>query len=133
MYTPPALLNYVKCSLDRKHEGCYTKVALPLFENEKIIEQPLDTWSLKDRYATAAVQQIFTARYICFLSNLDSNMSSSPSQTEWPLVTNIYVYTYFQLVMEFLEYHGIVKGQFQRLKIMKFYIFLSKSLNISDF
>ncbi|XP_051524145.1 arylsulfatase G isoform X2 [Myxocyprinus asiaticus] len=44
-----------------KHEGCYTKVALPLFENETIVEQPLDTWSLKERYATAAVTQILTA------------------------------------------------------------------------
>lgn len=58
-------LKYVeKSSLNRKHEECYTKVALPLFENETIIEQPLDTWSLKDRYATAAVNQIFTARFV---------------------------------------------------------------------
>ncbi len=58
-------LKYVeKYSLDRKHEECYAKVALPLFENETIIEQPLDTWSLKDRYATAAVNQIFTARFV---------------------------------------------------------------------
>jgi len=57
-----ALLKYLKCSPARKHEGCYTQVALPLFENETIIEQPLDTWSLKDRYARVAVKQIFTAR-----------------------------------------------------------------------
>ncbi|NP_001352290.1 arylsulfatase G isoform X1 [Danio rerio] len=56
---PPCV--HSQYSINKKHEGCYTKVGLPLFENEKIIEQPLDTWSLKDRYATAAVQQIFTA------------------------------------------------------------------------
>ncbi|XP_067286676.1 arylsulfatase G isoform X3 [Pseudorasbora parva] len=61
---PPCVLNQYtnRCvSLYRKHEGCYTQVALPLFENETIIEQPLDTWSLKDRYARVAVEQIFTA------------------------------------------------------------------------
>ncbi|XP_042623482.1 arylsulfatase G-like isoform X1 [Cyprinus carpio] len=47
----------------RKHEECYTEVALPLFENETIIEQPLDTWSLKNRYASAAVKQIFTTSF----------------------------------------------------------------------
>ncbi|XP_056628141.1 arylsulfatase G-like isoform X3 [Triplophysa dalaica] len=44
-----------------KHEQCYSKVALPLFENETIVEQPLDTWSLKERYAAAAVKQIKTS------------------------------------------------------------------------
>lgn len=58
------LLKYVKSSLNRKHEECYTEVALPLFENETIIEQPLDTWSLKNRYASAAVKQIFTTRCV---------------------------------------------------------------------
>uniref|UniRef100_A0A671P9M5 Arylsulfatase G n=1 Tax=Sinocyclocheilus anshuiensis TaxID=1608454 RepID=A0A671P9M5_9TELE len=56
---PPCL--HSQSSLNRKHEECYTKVSLPLIENETIFEQPLDTWSLKDRYATAAVNQIFTA------------------------------------------------------------------------
>ncbi|TRZ00346.1 hypothetical protein DNTS_002865 [Danionella cerebrum] len=51
----------VQSHATRKNEGCYMKLALPLFENETIVEQPLDTWSLKDRYAKAAVQQIFTA------------------------------------------------------------------------
>ncbi|XP_072524260.1 arylsulfatase G isoform X2 [Salminus brasiliensis] len=46
----------------RKHGGCDTKVALPLFENQTIIEQPLDLWDLTGRYAKAAVGQILTAR-----------------------------------------------------------------------
>lgn len=80
-------VKYVKCWLYRKHEGCYTQVALPLYENETIIEQPLDTWSLKDRYARVAVKQIFTARYVhrfwlwlytVIYSDLDTDLSSFP-------------------------------------------------------
>ncbi|KAA0725235.1 Arylsulfatase G [Triplophysa tibetana] len=50
-----------KVLFNRKHEQCYSKVPLPLFENETIVEQPLDTWSLKERYAAAAVKQIKTS------------------------------------------------------------------------
>lgn len=55
---PPCIRHHYT---SRKHDQCYSKVALPLFENETIVEQPLDTWSLKDRYAAAAVTQIKTA------------------------------------------------------------------------
>ncbi|KAK3528928.1 hypothetical protein QTP70_012857 [Hemibagrus guttatus] len=46
----------------RKGGGCDTKTALPLFENQSIVEQPLDLWTLTEKYAKAAVTQILTAR-----------------------------------------------------------------------
>ncbi|KAI5623231.1 arylsulfatase G precursor, partial [Silurus asotus] len=46
----------------RKDAGCDTKIALPLFENQSIIEQPLDLWELTEKYAKAAATQILTAR-----------------------------------------------------------------------
>ncbi|KAI4873484.1 hypothetical protein NFI96_032575, partial [Prochilodus magdalenae] len=46
----------------RKPEGCDTKIALPLFENQTIVEQPLDLWNLTGQYAKAAVRQMLTAR-----------------------------------------------------------------------
>ncbi|XP_026861843.2 arylsulfatase G isoform X2 [Electrophorus electricus] len=46
----------------RKHGGCDTKIALPLFENQSILEQPLDLWNLTGQYAKAASRQILTAR-----------------------------------------------------------------------
>ncbi|XP_049320310.1 arylsulfatase G isoform X2 [Astyanax mexicanus] len=46
----------------RKRGECDSKVALPLFENQTIVEQPLDLWALTGRYAKAAVRQILTAR-----------------------------------------------------------------------
>ncbi|XP_030629718.1 arylsulfatase G [Chanos chanos] len=46
----------------QKHGGCYTGVALPLFENQTILEQPVDLWSLTERYTTAAVKILHSAR-----------------------------------------------------------------------
>ncbi|XP_058262089.1 arylsulfatase G isoform X4 [Hemibagrus wyckioides] len=46
----------------RKGGGCDTKTALPLFENQSIVEQPLDLWTLTEKYAKAAGTQILTAR-----------------------------------------------------------------------
>ncbi|KPP64304.1 arylsulfatase G-like [Scleropages formosus] len=40
----------------REKRGCYSKVALPLFENLTIIEQPLDLWTLAEMYTTTAVR-----------------------------------------------------------------------------
>lgn len=58
--TCPACIHNIQY-ISGKHEQCYSKVALLLFENETIVEQPLDTWSLKERYAAAAVTQIKTS------------------------------------------------------------------------
>ncbi|KAM4623757.1 arylsulfatase G [Polymixia lowei] len=42
--------------------GCYTKVGLPLFENGSIVEQPLDLWTLTQRYRSTALRIIHNAR-----------------------------------------------------------------------
>ncbi|XP_019902293.2 arylsulfatase G isoform X5 [Esox lucius] len=44
------------------HSSCYSKVALPLFENETIVEQPLDLWRLTQRYTSTALDVILKAR-----------------------------------------------------------------------
>lgn len=44
------------------HAGCYSAVGLPLFENSSIVEQPLDLWTLTERYKSAAVRIIQNAR-----------------------------------------------------------------------
>lgn len=43
--------------------GCYSKVALPLFENSSIVEQPLDLWTLTQQYTSTALRIINNARY----------------------------------------------------------------------
>uniref|UniRef100_A0A3Q4AGU0 Arylsulfatase G n=1 Tax=Mola mola TaxID=94237 RepID=A0A3Q4AGU0_MOLML len=45
------------------HGGCYSKVGLPLIENDSIVEQPLDLWTLTEQYKSAATRIIQTARY----------------------------------------------------------------------
>ncbi|XP_068610341.1 arylsulfatase G-like [Brachionichthys hirsutus] len=44
------------------HGGCYSKVGLPLIENNTIVEQPLDLWSLTEQYKSAAAGIIHNAR-----------------------------------------------------------------------
>ncbi|XP_039991308.1 arylsulfatase G isoform X1 [Xiphias gladius] len=44
------------------HEGCYSKVGLPLIENNSIVEQPLDLWTLTEQYKSAATRIIHNAR-----------------------------------------------------------------------
>ncbi|XP_035001826.1 arylsulfatase G isoform X1 [Hippoglossus stenolepis] len=44
------------------HEGCYSQVGLPLIENRSIVEQPLDLWTLTERYKSAATRIIQNAR-----------------------------------------------------------------------
>ncbi|XP_072230028.1 arylsulfatase G-like [Leuresthes tenuis] len=44
------------------HGGCYSKVGLPLIENSSIVEQPLDLWTLTERYKSAALRIIHNAR-----------------------------------------------------------------------
>ncbi|KAF4085127.1 hypothetical protein AMELA_G00113730 [Ameiurus melas] len=46
----------------RKDGGCDTKIALPLFENQSIVEQPLDLWDLTEKYSKAVATQILIAR-----------------------------------------------------------------------
>lgn len=60
---------FLKCAqiwLDRTRQpkGCDTQTALPLFENQSIIQQPLDLWALTEQYANAAATQMRIARYV---------------------------------------------------------------------
>lgn len=49
--------------LYRKHEkDCYMDVALPLYENLHIVEQPVNLSSLAQKYAEKAAQFIQEAR-----------------------------------------------------------------------
>lgn len=41
--------------------GCYSKVGLPLIENNSIVAQPLDLWTLTDTYKSAALRIIHSA------------------------------------------------------------------------
>ncbi|KAJ7984787.1 hypothetical protein DPEC_G00358400 [Dallia pectoralis] len=45
-----------------RHSSCYSKVALPLFENGTIVEQPLDLWRLTQQYTSTALNVISKAR-----------------------------------------------------------------------
>ncbi|KAG7325139.1 hypothetical protein KOW79_011455 [Hemibagrus wyckioides] len=58
----PSCLPCEQSKHSRKGGGCDTKTALPLFENQSIVEQPLDLWTLTEKYAKAAGTQILTAR-----------------------------------------------------------------------
>ncbi|KAG5854283.1 arylsulfatase G-like [Anguilla anguilla] len=48
--------------LRQTHGGCYSKVALPLFENLSIVEQPLNLWTLAERYKQTAINIIRSSR-----------------------------------------------------------------------
>lgn len=48
--------------LTDKRGGCYTKIGLPLIENTSIVEQPLDLWTLTEKYKSAATRIIKNAR-----------------------------------------------------------------------
>ncbi|KAG7491762.1 hypothetical protein MATL_G00007180 [Megalops atlanticus] len=45
-----------------EHSGCYSKVALPLFENLSIVEQPLNLWTLAEQYTHTAIRIIRNSR-----------------------------------------------------------------------
>ncbi|KAG9350319.1 hypothetical protein JZ751_026673 [Albula glossodonta] len=44
------------------HSRCFSKVALPLYENLSIVEQPLDLWTLAERYTQRAIRIIHSSR-----------------------------------------------------------------------
>ncbi|KAI1896650.1 hypothetical protein AGOR_G00096950 [Albula goreensis] len=55
------------CDHDRLMYGkgygrCFSKVALPLYENLSIVEQPLDLWTLAERYTQTAIRIIRSSR-----------------------------------------------------------------------
>ncbi|XP_072311683.1 arylsulfatase G-like [Eucyclogobius newberryi] len=43
-------------------KGCYYKVGLPLIENDSIVDQPLDLWTLTETYKSTALRIINNAR-----------------------------------------------------------------------
>ncbi|KAL2078087.1 hypothetical protein ACEWY4_025772 [Coilia grayii] len=45
-----------------RQPGCFTDLALPLYENQTIKEQPLNLWRLTQKYASAAVKILHSAR-----------------------------------------------------------------------
>ncbi|XP_062331657.1 arylsulfatase G isoform X2 [Osmerus eperlanus] len=69
--------------------GCYSQVALPLYENSTIIEQPLDPWRLTQSYTQAALRVIHTARqqghpYLLYVALAHMHVPLAPS----PSVSN---------------------------------------------
>lgn len=49
--------------LKRAHGGCYSKTGLPLIDNSSIVAQPLDLWTLTEKYKSAAKRIVEDARY----------------------------------------------------------------------
>lgn len=77
-----SLLKSVLFLHSRNNGGCDTKIALPLFENQSIVEQPLDLWDLTEKYAKAAATQILTARYlpyVFFFFKFSHRLSTQPA------------------------------------------------------
>ncbi|XP_053269135.1 arylsulfatase G isoform X1 [Pleuronectes platessa] len=67
----------------RVHEGCYSHVGLPLIENRSIVEQPLDLWTLTERYKSAAIRIIQNARerrqpYLLFIALAHMHVPLAP-------------------------------------------------------
>ncbi|MBN3300611.1 arylsulfatase G [Amia ocellicauda] len=59
---PPCVKDPAKES--DEHKDCYSTVALPLFEDLQIVEQPLDLWTLTEKYTQKAVDIIHKAREV---------------------------------------------------------------------
>ncbi|KAM6951553.1 arylsulfatase G [Aplochiton taeniatus] len=75
--------------IGRRGGGCSTNVALPLFENDSIVEQPLDLWGLTQRYTDAALSVIRHAReqgqpYLLYMALAHMHVPLSPSPPPAP-------------------------------------------------
>lgn len=53
---------FPRCRLTEERGACYTSIGLPLIENTSIVEQPLNPWTLTDKYKSAAMGIIENAR-----------------------------------------------------------------------
>lgn len=60
-----------------KHDGCFSKVGLPLIENGTIVQQPLDLWTLTEQYKSAATRIIQNARYNTVTNALNVELKHS--------------------------------------------------------
>ncbi|XP_051925654.1 arylsulfatase G-like [Hippocampus zosterae] len=47
---------------ERQQTDCYSKVGLPLMENSRVVEQPLNLWNLTRQYRSAALRTMREAR-----------------------------------------------------------------------
>lgn len=47
---------------ERQQTDCYSKVGLPLMENSRVVEQPLNLWNLTQQYRSAALRTMREAR-----------------------------------------------------------------------
>lgn len=70
--------------MQREHESCYSKVALPLMENVSVVQQPLDLWTLTETYKTAALRLIHNARekgqpFLLYLALAHMHVPLAPS------------------------------------------------------
>ncbi|XP_028991200.1 arylsulfatase G [Betta splendens] len=89
-YNLPQCLPCDRFRLKRSaHEGCYSKVGLPLIENSSIVEQPLDLWTLTDRYKSAATTIIHKARergqpYLLYIALAHMHVPLSPPPPSEP-------------------------------------------------
>ncbi|KAJ0044261.1 hypothetical protein NL108_004035 [Boleophthalmus pectinirostris] len=66
-----------------ERRSCYSKVALPLMENNSIVEQPLDLWTLTETYKSAALKIINNARengqpYLLYLALAHMHVPLAP-------------------------------------------------------
>ncbi|KAK7919801.1 hypothetical protein WMY93_011085 [Mugilogobius chulae] len=79
-----------------EREGCYYKVGLPLIENNTIVEQPLDLWTLTETYKSTALQIINNARekgkpYLLYLALAHMHVPLAP-RLRPPLTSHQTVY-----------------------------------------
>ncbi|XP_054877091.1 arylsulfatase G [Poeciliopsis prolifica] len=69
------------------HSGCYSKVGLPLVENSSIVEQPLNLWALTEKYRSAALRIIQSARaraqpYLLLVASAHMHVPLAPAVAE---------------------------------------------------
>ncbi|XP_027883615.1 arylsulfatase G [Xiphophorus couchianus] len=69
------------------HGGCYSKVGLPLVENSSIVEQPLNLWALTEKYRSAALRIIQSARaraqpYLLLVASAHMHVPLAPAVAE---------------------------------------------------
>ncbi|CAJ1080765.1 arylsulfatase G [Xyrichtys novacula] len=79
------------------HGDCYSKTGLPLMENNSIVEQPLDLWTLTEQYRSAATRIIHNARergqpYLLYLALAHMHVPLAPPLSPDASSTNHRVY-----------------------------------------
>uniref|UniRef100_A0A8C5EN26 Arylsulfatase G n=1 Tax=Gouania willdenowi TaxID=441366 RepID=A0A8C5EN26_GOUWI len=67
--------------------GCYSKMGLPLIENNTVVEQPLNLWTLTEKYISAALRIIHNARergkpYLLYFAPAHMHVPLAPPLTD---------------------------------------------------